>query len=134
MVRRTMHSPSGVDLVHPVNHSRYRRRFVLPMYERVVIPHPPRNEGCPVGICGPHRCRVLVCDDRVCDRPRRFLYLLHQRSGVHWCHPWAHRICSLCFPIAAGHRLSCLSYVPLQPMANRWASSWFYFKLSRSGV
>ena len=91
------------------------------MYERIVIPRTAYNEGRPVGTRGPHRWCVLVFDDRVYDRPRHFLSFLHQRSRVHWYHPWAYRICNLRLPVAAGNRLSYLSYIPLQPMAGRWA-------------
>ena len=132
MVRRAMHPPSSVVLVHPVNRSRDSRRSVLPMYECTVIPRPSYNEGRPVGTCGPHRCRVLVCDDSVCDKPRHFLDVLHQRPGVHWCFPRSYRICKI--PLQSGNFLCFYSYVSLLPMASRWTFGLSHFKLSRSGV
>ena len=122
MVRRAIRPPSSVTLVHPINHSRDCRRPVLPMYERIVIPRPSYNEGRPVGACGPLHCRVLVFDDSVCDKPRHFQDVLHQRPRVHWSHPRTYRICDLRLPGSVFNRPSFLSYVPLQPMASRWAS------------
>ena len=113
MVRQGMHQPSSIDLLHPVNHSRDCRRSILPMYECTVIPRASYDERRPVGVCGPHRCRVLVFDDRVCHRPRHFPHFLYQRPGVHRCHPRASGICGLCFPVAAGYRLPFLFFVRL---------------------
>ena len=121
-VRRAMRPPSSVTLVHPINHSRDCRHSILPMYERAFIPRPSYNERRPVGACGPHRYGVLVYDNRVCDKPRHFLDVLHQRPRVHWYHPRTHRICDLWLPGSASYQFSLLSYVPLEPMVSRWAS------------
>ena len=116
-VCRAVRPPSSVNITILDDHSRDCRRSVLPMYDRVVTPRPSYNEGCPVGTCGPHRCRVLGFDYRACDKPRHFLSFIRRRPRVHRRHPWTYRIHHFRLPDPEGFRLRFLPYVLFQPMA-----------------